>query len=163
TGIKKANQGFTGTTGVPRSRQVKPEPLPFVDLPPATPGYENVKLALEKKVVQGISPTRFDPYGPITREQAATALVQALGLDTLAPAGQPPGLFYDDGEISWWAKDAVYVAEQLGILAGDPYGFFRPREYLSRADTASLLMNTIRFLQTTLPADYRDRILNQGW
>ncbi|ABZ83454.1 s-layer-like protein [Heliomicrobium modesticaldum Ice1] len=154
---------YNGATGTPRSRtKTAPPPSPFADITPTASGYDEVKLAVEKGILTGVSSTRFDPYGLLTREQAATAIVRGLGLATLAPSGAPPLPFYDDRDISPWARDSIYVAQELGIISGDAYGYFRPGETLTRAEAAAMLVRAVDFLQHTMKQDYRDRLLNMN-
>ncbi|MZP29536.1 hypothetical protein GTO91_07425 [Heliobacterium undosum] len=153
--------GYNGATGAPRTKNKgETERAPFVDLTSQSDGYAEVKLAYEKGIMTGTSVTRFDPYGLMTREQAATLIVRGLGLATMAPSGQSPLPFYDDGQISPWARDSVYVAQELGIVAGDSYGYFRPGDIITRAEAATMLMKSIDFLENTMKQDYRDRLMN---
>ncbi|MBM7866582.1 hypothetical protein GTO89_08825 [Heliobacterium gestii] len=160
---KASASGYNGATGTPRNKtKTTPQPSPFADLGPTVSGYDEVKLAEEKGILTGVSSTRFDPYGLLTREQAATAIVRGLGLATMAPSGASPLPFYDDADISPWARDSIYVAQELGIISGDAYGYFRPGETLTRAEAAAMLVRSVDFLQHTMKQDYRDRLLNMN-
>ncbi len=48
-------------------------------------------------------------------------------------------LFKDDGEISSWAKDAVYQAKENGFMVGDADGNFRPKDPLTREEMAVII------------------------
>ncbi|KAB2953788.1 S-layer homology domain-containing protein [Heliorestis acidaminivorans] len=157
-----ARAPYDGATGTPRQRNaaIANNPSPFADVTPAMEGFDEVRLAHAQNIMAGVSYTRFDPYGLMTREQAATLIVRGLGLANLAPSGYTPSFFYDDHQISNWARDSIYVAQELGILTGDSYGNFRPQEPLTRAEAAAVLVQAIEFLQYDLKQDYRDRLFN---
>ncbi|QGG47525.1 S-layer homology domain-containing protein [Heliorestis convoluta] len=155
-----ARDPYNGATGTPRQLAAASNPSPFADITPAMEGFEEVRLAHAQKIMNGVSATRFDPYGLLTREQAATLIVRGLGLIDLAPAGFTYSPFYDDHQISPWARDSIYVAQELGILTGDNYGYYRPQEVMTRAEAAALQVKAIEFLQYDLKHDYRDRLLN---
>lgn len=46
-----------------------------------TKDYGYLASAVNKGVVTGITPSKFDPNGYLTRQQAAAILVRALGLE----------------------------------------------------------------------------------
>ena len=90
-------------------------------------------------VVSGVGDGYFEPYGHITREQAAVILVRLfnavhtyLGTDLPAMLDLPylPGVFEDFEQISPWAFNGVASAYALGIMRGvgdnnfSPYGDF---------------------------------------
>ncbi|MTV49598.1 hypothetical protein GJ688_11480 [Heliobacillus mobilis] len=151
--------GYNGATGTPRKANTTAPSLPFTDLSPNMSGFDQVKLAYAEKLMDGISYARFDPYGLLTREQAAALIVRGLGLDNLAPSGFVSLPFADDNDISPWARDSVYVARKLNILSGDNWGYFRPQESMTRAEAAALLMRAITFLQNDLKSEYRDYLM----
>jgi len=53
----------------------------------------------------------------------------------------------------------VYAAVEIGLVSGDAYGNLNPNEVLSRAEAAVLMYRFIRYLQSDIKRDYRDRIL----
>ncbi len=62
--------------------------------------HEYVAALAARGIVQGKTPDRFDPYGPLTRGQAVSMLVRALdtiypGLVTVAQAEAPGAYFWD--------------------------------------------------------------------
>lgn len=97
----------------------------------------SVEKAAYLGIVSGVGNSRFDPYSPITREQAAvmlSRLVEAL-------KGQPMGYFasirfYDSGEISLWALEGVYKMVSFEIMTGVGaigfYNRFAPQQPFTR-------------------------------
>ncbi|MCW2277461.1 S-layer homology domain-containing protein [Heliophilum fasciatum] len=151
---------YNGATGTARLKITLPPPEPAADVPPKAPGYAEVKAAVTSQLMKGVSETRFDPFGLITREQAATILVRGLGLKNLAPAGQFELPYQDSSQISPWARESVYVAQRLGLMQGDDYGLFRPADPISRSEAAYLLTKMITYLQEDVKEGYRDRLMN---
>lgn len=54
--------------------------------------------------------------------------------------------FVDDVVIAPWAKPYVDEAKQLGIIQGDENGNFRPKDYVTREEMATMLMRSHRIL-----------------
>ena len=88
-------------------------------------------------------------------------MVNALGLEYLAPMPPYTTSFVDDREIPKWARDSVYVANEIGLVNGYPDGTFRPDVYLNKADGAQLIMNFIKHIKDTITIDYREKIINK--
>ena len=91
-------------------------------------------------IVRGYENGTFGPKRPVTREQAATFLVryaQVMGLE-LEPV-QAAVEFTDGGSISGYARQAVALCSQAGILEGYPDGSFLPQKSITRAEAAKVL------------------------
>lgn len=136
----------------------------FPDLDTNTKDYEYVVSAVEKGVIKGsMNPTNgqryFDPNGSITREQAAAIFVRALGLESKAPDPGFKTQFKDDANISDYARDGIYVAAELGLMNGDEYGNFRPKDSLNRAQAAAVIVRFLQYLESDLQQNYREDIL----
>ncbi|MGE5390251.1 MAG: S8 family serine peptidase [Deltaproteobacteria bacterium] len=97
-------------------------------------GY--VELAYEMGIVQGDSSDSFSPTRAVSRQEAITMLANCL--HTKAPSEKTID-FSDEGEISSWARPAVAAALENGLVHGFPDGSFRPRNNITRAETAILL------------------------
>jgi hypothetical protein len=111
-------------------------------------------------VMQGIGPKRFGPDQVLTRDQAITIMIRALGLEHLAPNPPYDTGFADDCEIPAWARDSVYVARQIGLARGDMAGYFRPSDPMTKGEAAAFLNRFITYLQKDLKKDFKDRIIN---
>lgn len=89
-------------------------------------------------IVNGRDTGLFDPYSPITRQEAAAMLTRAarvLGLDTTGPA---PSAFVERNDMPQWALEAVDYVSQIGVMGGvgdgrfDPYGSYtREQSYMT--------------------------------
>ena len=120
---------------------------PFTDL--TANWYKPAILwAYQNNVVAGISPTTFDPEGPVTREQIAVILTQymfhVLKMErTWTPADLSK--FPDGANVSSWAKEAMQDAVALGLINGtkapDGLVYIDPQGSATRQQVATILMN----------------------
>lgn len=84
-----------------------------------------------------------NPGGNATREQFVTMLYRYAG--SPAPTGRE-FWFYDAGEISPYARDAVQWAVENGILSGYGDGSIAPSASTTRAQSASILARYVKYL-----------------
>ena len=77
----------------------------------------------------------FNAEDPITREEMAKILAEALQLTTSIPEK----LYADDAEIAQWAKGYVYACQEAGIMEGSGDNF-NPRDNATRAEGAAVLV-----------------------
>lgn len=113
----------------------------YEDVPDNAWYRDFMAMGLKLGIVQGVSPTRLDPMGSLTREQAVVILARVLAL-----SGGDVGMldkYTDKSEISDWAVDAVRAMTATGRLKGYPDGTLRPRQNITRAEAAQLLMNCL--------------------
>ena len=160
-GLGEADVTVKKSPILPVSR-VRPvlEVSPFSDVPTSDRNYRYVKAVNERGIIDGVDRGVFDPQGLLTRAQAITIIVRALGLETRAPNPGYRTPFADDGSIPDWSRDAIFVASQLGLVKGDAYGYVLPNEVMTRAEAAVLVDRFIRFLQSEIRQDYRERLIN---
>lgn len=93
-----------------------------------------IAAAVNHGIISGISDSEFAPDALITREQAAAIVGRYLGL-----AGGINLKFPDSSEISDYAKMYVSVCADKGIINGYEDGTFRPKNNITRAETAAIL------------------------
>lgn len=136
------------------------EPAIFVDTEVENPNYRYIKTVATKGIMSGVGENRFEPNAHLTKAQAATILINALGFSGLAPTGSYMTGFRDDYAIPFWARDSVYLAREIGLASGTANNFFQPDKTLTRAEAAALLHNYIMYLTYEMREDYRERILN---
>ncbi len=88
----------------------------------------------EKGIITGNDADSFGPDEAVTREQIAVILVRAFAPDVVVD----DFVFADDGAISDWAKEAVYIARAMGWMTGDEAGF-RPGDTATGGEIAAVL------------------------
>lgn len=144
-----------------RGRQAAPTPTAvFVDVPVSHQDYAYIAEVEKRGVMRGEAGNRFFPDGALTRAEAVTILVRALGFEGLAPMAGYQTSYRDDAEIPLWAQDAVYVGTELGLVQGDG-GYFYPNDRVTKAEAAAFLNRLITFLQGDLKEYYRERVIYQ--
>ena len=164
--LKMQRYEFTISVSKAINLRVLEEALPkdtttrlFSDVSRYEKDYQYLVAAYNKGIIKGISATDFDPIGGLTREQAATILIRALGLEGKLQDSQVLSKYYDQYYISDYAKTAVIEATKIGLMQGDNYGNFRPYDVLSRADAAIVVTRFLQYLNKDLTENYRDNIL----
>ncbi|KXG76220.1 S-layer homology domain-containing protein [Thermotalea metallivorans] len=142
-----------------RSRKQPPEESPFQDVKVEDKHYQYIKSGLEKQIISGVSPDRFDPEGPLTRAQAITILIRALGFENKGPSPGYYTSFADDRDIPNWARDSIYVAKEIHLIQGDDFNRVNPNKVVSRAEASAMLVRFLEFLEKDLQRDYRENII----
>jgi hypothetical protein len=140
-------------------RKQPPEVSPFKDVSPQDPYYSYIKEGLDKGIVTGATKDSFKPKDPLTRAQAVTILVRALGFGSKAPNPDFQTSFSDDNSIPYWAKDSIFVAKEINIIEGDRYNRVNPNKVMTRAEASAMLVRFLEFLQKDLQKDYRENIM----
>ncbi len=125
-----------------------PEYIPFEDVEKTSWSYPYIAAAYTNKVINGRSANYFDANGGITRQEMAVMAWNAMKAMGFTDKGREQ--FEDADEIAVWAKDAVEILGNYGIVNGrnDGEGFsFAPTENINRAEAAMIIYN----IATRLP------------
>lgn len=105
-----------------------------------------IAWAKEQKKMNGYKDGLFRPEAPITREEMCVAIRNFVG-----SSAEPTAFtFPDDGQISKWAREAVYQCHALGLVTGDDKGRFAPRDNTLRSQAAAIFS---RISQLDRPTD----------
>ena len=93
---------------------------PFEDVAPGKYYTHAVIWAFQNGIVNGTTPTTFEPEEPVTREQIATILYRQAG----SPAVTETDLshFLDASDVSSYAANAVRWAVSEGVIKGSKIG-----------------------------------------
>lgn len=117
----------------------------FTDVP-ADRWYRTAIATMESMgIVNGRTPTEFAPDAPITRAEFA-AIASRFHLGELTP----DAAFTDIA--GHWAEDEICRGATLGWIRGYEDGSFRPEQYITRAETMTLVNRMLLRLPET-PAD----------
>ena len=84
----------------------------------------------------------FCPNEPITRAETAVVLNNIIGAEV--PVNAVP--FSDNDIIPAWAQGALYALNDLGILRGTGAGSISPFSVMSKAQTAQILFNLMKYV-----------------
>ncbi len=112
---------------------------PFIDVEDDDYGVVAIDYCSAHGIVSGYTDGTFQPNKTITRQEAASMIVKAMGVSKASEE-----LYPDDSTIAGWAKDAVYKAKAAGLMKGDAgTGNFRPTATITRAEAASIMVNAL--------------------
>jgi len=150
---------ISNTSTKSSSRRKKSEEPLFTDVNTKDPDYEYISQAVNKGIIQGRPDGTFAPMEPLTRAQAVTILIRALGFENRAPSPGYVMNFRDESQIPNWAKDSIYVAVEIGVLKGDEQGNINAEKVMSRAEASAMLVRFLEFLEKDLQRDYREEII----
>ena len=141
-------------------RQVNQRNAIFPDLDTRDPNYKYIESAVNKGIVKGVTPTEFRPNDKLTRAQAITIIIRALGLENRAPTPGYQTSYNDNHLIPYWAKDSIYVATEIGLITGDQNKRVNPNHAMTRAEASTMIIRFLSFLERDLQRDYREMIIN---
>jgi hypothetical protein len=116
-------------------------PVPgFTDVSSSDWFYSSVESSVHAGIASGNGSGSFSPNEPVTREEMATILVNALSKQDEAKASMSARtLFADDTSISSWARGFVVMAVNEGLIRGYPDNTFRPQGDATRAEACSMI------------------------
>ncbi|MCL2563549.1 MAG: S-layer homology domain-containing protein [Oscillospiraceae bacterium] len=130
---------------------IAPQPR-FVDVGFEHWGWQFVQDAYDNGFMTGYSATHFNPYGRLTRAQAAQIILNKAGVG--AQPFPPTAPFPDVPATAWYAPAIAWVSENE-IMIGHANGFFGPGELLTREQFAVTLRRFAEFqgLDITSPPE----------
>lgn len=109
---------------------------PFVDIVAPIWYADSVLYAYQEGLVNGMTPTTFEPATTMNRAMLATLLSRAAGVQ-----GTPADAGFSDVSSGEWYADGVNWAYSAGIVSGYPDGTFQPLATLNREQLATFLYN----------------------
>lgn len=126
-----------------------------------------VAWAVGKGVVNGISPTKFDPDGKITRQDMAVMLYRFTGASEEDYVNAPM-VFSDNDKIATYAADAVAAMQRMGVIGGtinsDGTYRFEPKGNATREQAAKVIAELYRKDRgLSLPAPIAPPYFNVGY
>jgi len=116
----------------------------FSDVPAGSYYAPYVAWATAEGITTGYGGNLFKPGDPVTREQACTFLMRYLEYAGVAWLPGDGVLFADNADIGSWARPAVYLMKDHGIIEGFEANTFKPQGLATRAQVATILQ---RFLK----------------
>ncbi|MBE7051715.1 MAG: S-layer homology domain-containing protein [Ruminococcaceae bacterium] len=103
--------------------------------------YLYVASAKEANLINGISDKTFGSSLFLTREDMAVIIARALSYDNKAVMSTQ---YFDDAEISAYAKAAVNYVKTRGIMTGMGDGNFSPKTNVTRAEACKAIYELIK-------------------
>ncbi|MCX6063922.1 MAG: S-layer homology domain-containing protein, partial [Caldiserica bacterium] len=112
----------------------------FSDVAPNHWATGHITLMKQKGFMQGDPGGTFRPDDPITRAEAAAAFLRIAGM---SPVLNPSSSSFKDVQPTSWAAGYIEAARQAGLLQGYPDNTFKPTDFLSRAEFATLASDAL--------------------
>lgn len=94
-----------------------------------------ISTAYAYGIIQGYDSVTFGPDDFITREEMAQMVVQAFQLDDALTSKT----FADQDKIAAWARKAMMLAVDHGIMKGYPNNMLKPQSHASRAEAITVI------------------------
>ncbi len=164
--VKAINGNLPEFTSTDAYKQLRPGvETPYLDVFPmkmngeANTDYNYYQYIKDNNIMSGEN-SYFKPNEPVTRAQAVVIMINALGLQYNAPAPPYRTTFNDDARIPSWARDSIYMANEIGIVSGDLEGNFNADKNLTKAEAAAMLVGFINHIKDDITYDYREKIIN---
>ncbi|MCL2057655.1 MAG: S-layer homology domain-containing protein [Oscillospiraceae bacterium] len=148
------------TTGGTRQGRAQAPAPSFTDVPADHVYYAQIEEAFARGLMGPIDKLEFRPNQRVRVADAAVTLIRALGLEAVASAHGAITEYADDVGIPAYARDALYVAQKIGLLRGDERGNINPLRELTEAEAAVILDRLVSYMMADLKADYRERIMD---
>lgn len=99
--------------------------------------------ALQNGLTKGFSEYVYKPNAIIPREQAAIMISNVLRKANVS-AGDQPITFSDSSDVVSWAAEDVKLAASLGIIKGYEDNSFKPKNEITRAETAVIIYRVLQ-------------------
>ncbi len=108
--------------------------------------YSDVKYVYENRIMNGVTDTKFDPSGTLTRGMCATIIYRMAG----SPQTEAENKF-DDVKAGKYYTKAVTWAQSKGIVKGKTATTFTPEGNITRAEFATMLYRYLESADLILP------------
>ncbi|MFA6947684.1 MAG: InlB B-repeat-containing protein, partial [Eubacteriales bacterium] len=126
---------------------------PFDDVNESSWFYSDVMYALHNQLFQGITATKFDPQGNMTRAMYVTVMGRIAEID---PDVYKNGSGFSDVVYGSWNAPYISWAEDKNIAGGIGGGLFNPDGLVTREQMASMTVRFFAAYGIPLPEDITD-------
>ena len=136
----------------------QPAGLPFTDVAESRWSYPYIREMYEAGVIDGMTPTTFEPAGDVTRAQFVKMLALLQSADVSAYASGP---FTDVPGDAWYARYVNWAAANA-IVNGTSETTFDPNAAISRQDMAVMLYRYAQQYGIVLPEQTAAPFTDEG-
>ncbi|MCL2839677.1 MAG: S-layer homology domain-containing protein [Defluviitaleaceae bacterium] len=144
----------------PRGRTAIEPVVLFNDVNSDRPEFRYIQAIVDAGVAEGREGGSFHFDYLISRQEAITTIIRALGLTNIGLNPTVVTPFVDSNDIASWAMRDISVANTLGLISPDINGNLHPNRAISNAEAATLLNHLIDYLREGIVRDYADHIVN---
>lgn len=124
----------------------------FTDVFPTQLYAGAVGVALKAGLINGYEDGTFRPGHPVVREEMATMAARAIKASgctaEVSDVNAVLARFGDQQTISGWAKAAVAMAVEAGIIDGGKAGDFAPFDHVTQAEAAMMVTRTFNYINS---------------
>jgi carboxyl-terminal processing protease len=114
--------------------------LSFTDISSHAYFASSIAAVYREGLMSGRAIDRFDPYGQLTREEAAVIISRILRSNgAILEAPEVLDSFFDKELIASWARDSVAVVISYNIMGGTAANVFEAKGIVNRAQAAAIL------------------------
>ncbi|MCH5188341.1 MAG: S-layer homology domain-containing protein [Oscillospiraceae bacterium] len=120
----------------------------FVDVPEDA-WYRGAVAALSHLgIVNGTSATEFSPEAQVNREEMTAMLIRIF--EIMGGESSPASLdrFYDNTDISDWARSSVAEGLRIGLVNGTEQSTFAPKRGATRAEACAMICRLLDILSS---------------
>ncbi|MCL2357426.1 MAG: S-layer homology domain-containing protein [Defluviitaleaceae bacterium] len=132
----------------------------FSDVDSNRPEFRYIQAIQRSGVAFGRADGKFYFDYPISRQEAITVTIRALGLTNLGLNPTVVSPFVDSDDIAYWAIRDINVALMLDIIAPDETGSLHPRRAMSKAEAAAMLNHLLEYMRHGIADHYSEQIVN---
>ena len=150
------------SANIPEKTISKTQELLFNDVEKNHPYFSFINTAVSAGIISGTGDKKFSPDSYLTKAQAATIIVRAMGLEESTIASATKTTFADDYKIPTWSKKSINIARSMGIVKGDADNMLQPDKVMTRAEVSEMINKFIKYLQFDIRKEYREKLINYG-
>lgn len=133
--------------------------VPFKDLDQASPWAQVlIQEAHQKLLVNGDREGYFHPLQQVTRQEAAVALANVMGLELSSNVSSS----YSDVASDSWSVSAIEAVKKVGWMQGSQ-GTFRPKDVITREELATILSRATKVESSEDLSALKDNQKISGW
>ncbi len=116
----------------------------FKDVPGGMWYTPYVAWAAENNIVDGYGDGNFGPDDLVTREQMCAIINRYLEKQAYHISPDVEKMtFYDEEQISVWARESITYCQTRGLILGKDNGNFAPKDNTTRAEVATLMKRLV--------------------
>ncbi|QNK58737.1 S-layer homology domain-containing protein [Paenibacillus sp. PAMC21692] len=120
----------------------------FTDVSSSAWYANDVAIAAEHGIVNGVGGSKFAPEALISRQEMAAMIVRSYEVATgKKPSEGAASEFADIAATPEWAQSAINTAHSLGLVNGKSATSFEPLQNGTRAESAMLIFNLLNAIE----------------
>ena len=136
--------------------------IKFDDVDTENPNYAYIYDAVKAGIINGTGKYTFSPESYMSKAEAASIIIRAMGLEESSDESATTTSFADDKDIPNWAKKSINIARKMGIITANGNNEIEPNKLMTRSQCAVMLNRFIEYLQYDIRMEYREKIINYG-